>query len=129
MQLESEYSRFKNYRHSPGFRDPTWLRDSRWLSDQNTQWLTSQVKLREKCPITEFFVVRIFPNSAYLSVSLRIQSEFGKLRTRKNFVFGHFSRSVFWHEATLIFHNLHIPLFKYVFAIYFFIYLQPIYCS
>ena len=67
-------------------------------------------------------MVRIFPNSAYLSVSLRLQSECGKLRTRKNFVFGHFSRSVFWYEATLIFHNWHIPLFKYVFAIFFYLF-------
>ena len=37
---------------------------------------------REKCPNT-------------LQVSLRIQSECGKLRTRKDSVFGHFSRSVF----------------------------------
>ena len=36
---------------------------------------------REKCPNT-------------LQVSLRIQSECGKLRTRKDSVFGHFSRSV-----------------------------------
>ena len=31
-------------------------------------------------------------------VSLRIQSECGKIRTRKNFVFGHFSRSADGHE-------------------------------
>ena len=37
--------------------------------------------LREKCPNTEFFLVRIF------------QSECGKIRTRKNFVFAHFSNS------------------------------------
>ena len=36
--------------------------------------------LREKCPNTEFFLVRI-------------QSKCGKIRTRKNPVFGHFSRS------------------------------------
>ena len=30
------------------------------------------------------------------SVPLRIQSESGKIRTRKNFVFEHFSRSVFF---------------------------------
>ena len=37
--------------------------------------------LREKCPHTEFFLVRI-------------QSECGKIQTRKNSVFGHFSRNV-----------------------------------
>ena len=36
--------------------------------------------LREKCPNTEFFLVRI-------------QSECGKIRTRKNFVFGYISHS------------------------------------
>ena len=36
--------------------------------------------LREKCPYTEFFLVRI-------------QSECGKMRTRKNSVFGHTSHS------------------------------------
>ena len=47
--------------------------------------------LREKCPNTEFFLVRIFPYS--YSVNLRIHSEYGKIRTRKNSVFGHFSES------------------------------------
>ena len=36
--------------------------------------------LHEKCPNTEFFLVRIFPHSDWI-------------RTRKNSVFGHFSRS------------------------------------
>ena len=47
--------------------------------------------LRENCPNTKLFLVRILPHSDW--VSLRIQSECGKIRTRKNFVFGHFSRS------------------------------------
>ena len=47
--------------------------------------------LRESCPNTKLFLVRILPHSDW--VSLRIQSECGKIRTRKNFVFGHFSRS------------------------------------
>ena len=34
-----------------------------------------------------------FGRKAESSVSLRIQSEYGKIRTRKNPVFGHFSRS------------------------------------
>ena len=33
-------------------------------------------------------------NAVRYSVSLRIQSECGKIRTRKNSVFGHFSRSL-----------------------------------
>ena len=39
------------------------------------------IALREKCPHTEFFLVRV-------------QSEYGKIQTRKNSVFGHFSRNV-----------------------------------
>ena len=56
----------------------------------------SYQSLREKCPNTEFFLVRIFLYSDWIrrfTVNLRIQSEHRKIRTRKNFVFGHFSRS------------------------------------
>ena len=49
--------------------------------------------LREKCPNTEFFLV--------YSVSLRIQSECRKIRTRKNSVFGHFSRSECYFEKLI----------------------------
>ena len=48
-----------------------------------------KLSLYEMCPNTEFFLVRIF----FWFVSLRIQSECGKIRTRKNTVLGHFSRS------------------------------------
>ena len=41
----------------------------------------SKISLREKCPNTKFFLVRI-------------QSEYLKIRARKNSVFGHSSRSV-----------------------------------
>ena len=41
----------------------------------------ASLSLREKCPNTEFILVRIFPHSDWI-------------RTRKNSVFGHFSRSV-----------------------------------
>ena len=41
------------------------------------------VTLSEKCPNTEFFMVRI-------------QAEYGKIWTRKNSVFGHFSRRVIY---------------------------------
>ena len=43
------------------------------------------ISLREKCPNTEFFLVRIFP---------LFRSKCGKIRTRKNAVFGHFSRNM-----------------------------------
>ena len=49
------------------------------------------------CPNTEFFSGPFFPafglNMERHSVSLRIQSECGKIRNRKNSVFAHFSRS------------------------------------
>ena len=58
--------------------------------------------LREKCSNTEFFWsvfsrIRteygdLLRKSLYC-VNLRIQSEYGKMRTRKNLVFGHFSNS------------------------------------
>ena len=57
----------------------------------------SKVTLREKCPNTELFLVRIFLysdwiqsalriQSEYRRVSLRIQSEYRKIRTRNNSV-------------------------------------------
>ena len=53
--------------------------------------------LREKCPNTEFFFGPHFPafglNNGRYGVSLRIQSECGKIRTTKNSVFGHFLSS------------------------------------
>ena len=52
--------------------------------------------LREKCPNTELFLVRIFLYSDWIrrfTINLRIQSEDRKIRTRNNSVFGHFSRS------------------------------------
>ena len=54
--------------------------------------------LRENCPNTEYFLVRIFPTFGLSMeryfVSLRIQSECGKIRNRKNSIFRHFSRGV-----------------------------------
>ena len=53
--------------------------------------------LREKCPNTELFLVRNFLysglNTEIYSVNLHIQSEYRKIWTRNNSVFGHFSRS------------------------------------
>ena len=48
----------------------------------NTEY--ANLTLCEKCPSKEFF----------LAVFFRIQTEYGKIRTRKGSVFGHFSRSV-----------------------------------
>ena len=54
--------------------------------------------LREKCPNTEFFSGPYFPvfgrNTEICSVNLGIQSEYRKIRIRKNSVFRHFSCSV-----------------------------------
>ena len=47
--------------------------------------------LRKKCPNTELFLVRVFPYSDWIRNS--DQSECGKIRTRNNSAFGHFSRS------------------------------------
>ena len=56
--------------------------------------------LRQKCPNMEFFLVCIFPYSDWIPkkyrVSLHIQSECGKIRTRKMSVFGLFSFSDWW---------------------------------
>ena len=49
--------------------------------------IKNKLPLREKCPNTELSLVRIF-----------IQSECGKARTRKNSVFGHFSRRIDVHR-------------------------------
>ena len=58
--------------------------------------------LREKCRNTEFFLVRIFLYSDCIQteygLNLRIQSECREIRTRKNYVFGHFSHSPIWRE-------------------------------
>ena len=59
--------------------------------------------LREKCPDTEFFLVRIFPHSEY--GSLRSKSPYSvqmrENKDQKNSVFGHFSRSAkgFMHKV------------------------------
>ena len=53
------------------------------------------VSLSEKCPNTELVLLRIFPRSDWIrrdTVSLRIQSESGKMQARNN--------SVFWTLST-----------------------------
>ena len=52
-----------------------------------------QGALRETCPNTEFFLVRIFPCLDWIRRFLLIQSKYGKIRTRKNSVFRYFLRS------------------------------------
>ena len=51
--------------------------------------------LREKCSGHYFPIFGL--NTEIYGVNLRVQSEYGKIRTRKNSIFGHFSRSDFVH--------------------------------
>ena len=63
------------------------------ISDNISAFLT--FSLHEKWLNTELFLVRIFPHSDRIrrdSLSLRIQSECGKIRTRKSTIFGHFTQ-------------------------------------
>ena len=62
------------------------------ISSVTTPWLWWYLSLREECPNTELFLTRILLYSDW--VNLCIQSEYRKIRTRNNSVFGHFSRSV-----------------------------------
>ena len=83
------------------YSDWIW-RDTLTLLDRICKKMTRK-PLREKCPNTELFLVRIYCiRTEYgeilrfrYSISLRIQSEYRKIRTRNNSVFGHFSRSGF----------------------------------
>ena len=55
----------------------------------------SYIALRENYPNKEFFQVRFFPHLEWIrrqiyGVNLRIQSKYGKIRTRKNSVFGQY---------------------------------------
>ena len=66
-----------------------------WNFPKNKPWFAR----REKCPNnSELLLVRIFLCSNWIRrftvFSARIQSEYSKIRTRNNSVFGHFSRSV-----------------------------------
>ena len=72
----------------------TLRRSLKWWEQEKIEKIRrlSRLTLREKCPNTEFSLVRIFPHSDWIrryGISLRIQSECGKLRTRKNSVFDH----------------------------------------
>ena len=57
--------------------------------------------LRKKCSNTRSNSPAFRLNTESYSVSLRIQSECGKIRTRKNSVFGHFSRSERFSKISL----------------------------
>ena len=63
--------------------------------------LQKKSSLHEKCPHTMFFSGPYFPifelNTEIYSVNLCIQSEWGKIWTRKNFVFGNFSPSAWYY--------------------------------
>ena len=68
-----------------------------FLNLSKSSMLGLRVALREMCPNTEFFLVCIFLHLTWIrgdTEYLRIQSEFGKIRTRKNSISGYFSRSV-----------------------------------
>ena len=70
------------------------LEKTRLEVDNDSQ--TTYPSLREKYPNMKFFLVRIFPHSNWIrrdTKYLPIQSECEKIRTRKNSVFEHFSRS------------------------------------
>ena len=74
------------------------------LPDLNLRYSLKEVALREKCPNTEFLLVRIFPHLE--ERSLCIQSESGKIRTKKIPVFGH-NASVTSHRYKHANNNLH----------------------
>ena len=71
--------------------------------------LFQKSSLRKKYPNMEFFLVRVFPYSDWIwifalytdicSVNLRIQSEYGKIWTRKNSAFGCFPHSGYFLET------------------------------
>ena len=64
------------------------------------KFMLTHFMLREKCSNADrVFSGTYFPafglNTERYGVSLRIQSKCGKIQTRKNSVFGHFSRILF----------------------------------
>ena len=67
------------------------------MNDSKIRMLTAKRIHCEKCQNTEFPSGPYFPvfqlNTDIYFVNLRIQSGNGKIRTRKNSVFGHFTRS------------------------------------
>ena len=74
--------------------------------------------LREKSPNTEFFLVRI------------IHSECGKIRARKNSVFGHFSRSDNFFYEIILLKLISSLLMKYwIISLYKFLFYQDLFIS
>ena len=61
-----------------------------------------------------------------ITVSLRIYSEYGKIRTRKHSVFGHFSRSARYAFAQVMFR---LPTLTYVFILSIKIRIENLNCS
>ena len=84
--------------------------------------------LREKCPDTEFFLVRIFLYSDWIRGFT--QFEYRKVRTRKNSVFGHFSRSTRISICTVVAEILSwVPSKKHSIPLWVWLKLRDIYLS
>ena len=67
------------------------LIDNRILNYDRIQTKQSSTCTAWKLSKYRVFLVRIFPHLDWIRVSVRIQSECRKIRTRNNSVFGHFS--------------------------------------
>ena len=79
------------------FQELSWYPDISTLKHQNSAWLTHCVK---SVQIQTFFLVLIFPHSGWTRwISVFIPNT--KIRTRKNSVFGHFSRSECYNRNAL----------------------------
>ena len=92
----------KNY-----FFPKVWQARSKWASN-SVHWISS---LREKCPNTEFFLVRIFPHSDWMRRELFVFSpNAGEIRTRNKSVFERFSRSA-WISNIKLFKQDYSELF------------------
>ena len=75
-------------------------------------WLTLKITLHKFSRCDTHCVKSVQIRSFFWSIFSRIRTEYGEIRTRKNSVFGHFSRSV---NSCVIFWNYYITRsFKYV---------------
>ena len=61
-----------------------------------TAWKVSKCGVFSGLYFSEFWL-----NTEIYGVNLRIKSEYRKIRTRKNSVFGHFSRSEWWRNEII----------------------------
>ena len=79
--------------------------------NENIYFKRATLPLCEMSPNTEFFPVRISAFGLNTErLSLRIQSKCGKIRNRKNSVFGHFSRSVRKYTMIRVFSDSYFPM-------------------